>query len=374
MAKIKQDVMNAIRDGLPELIVFDFETSGLNPEGVTKDGDTVTPDVPIQLSAQKYRFEVIDNRIKFELVDEFDKYFKIGRPLDAVITKVTGITDEILEAKGLPEEEVFNLWQEFIGTTETYCGYNSNFDIRFGRKMAERYGKEFEPVFHIDVLKIARDRVPKTDTPSHKLGDISKLYGIEAKFHDSMEDVRATAKLLEIFINEYLEEGETTNTLSLEEQAMLLKPSFVGISYWDGFKGKSRTYFKTTDGDFYVDNNNVGTLKKQKRSDDERTTDVYDMDFISSAIRQKLILAGKHFSELVDANGEEIDKMYYFAHDKPGNKDIERMFAKKTREEFLGEAKKSAFHLVSIKDDENKIFFLSEKDVYFADKIMRFYL
>ena len=53
MAKIKQDVLNAVRDGLPELIVFDFETSGLNPEGVTKDGIAVKPDVPIQLSAQK---------------------------------------------------------------------------------------------------------------------------------------------------------------------------------------------------------------------------------------------------------------------------------------------------------------------------------
>ncbi len=374
MAKIKQDVLNAVRDGLPELLVFDFETSGLNPEGVTKDGIAVTPDVPIQLSAQKYRFEVKDDKIKLELVEEFDKYFKIGRKLDPKVTELTGITDEKLETEGLPEEEVFKLWQKFVGATETYCGYNSSFDIRFGRKMAERYGEEFEPIFHLDVLKMARDRVPKSDTPSHKLGDISKLYGIEAKFHDSMEDVRATAKLLEIFINEYLEEGDTESTLSLMEQAMLLKPNFVGISYWGGFRGMSRTYFKTTDGDFYVDNGKVGEIKKQKRADDERDVDVYDMDFIGSVIRRTLTLAGKKFDELISINGTDIEKMYYFAHDKPGNKDIERMFGKKTRDEFVEEAKKSAFHLTSIDDDENKIFFLSEKDVYFAGIMMKFHL
>ena len=240
--------------------------------------------------------------------------------------------------------------------------------------MAERYGEEFEPVFHLDVLKMARDRVPKTDTPSHKLGDISKLYGIEAKFHDSMEDVRATAKLLEIFINEYLEEGDTGSSLSLMEQAMLLKPNFVGISYWGGFRGMSRTYFKTTEGDFYVDNGKVGEMKKQKRADDERDVDVYDMDFIVSVVKNTLITVGKKLNELVSANGSEIDKMYYFAHDKAGNKDIERMFGKKTRDEFIEEARKSAFHLSSIDEDENKIFFLSEKDVYFASVAMRHYI
>ena len=374
MAKIKQDVLNAVRDGLPELIVFDFETSGLNPEGVTKDGIAVKPDVPIQLSAQKYRFELNDNKIKLDLIEEFDKYFKIDRKLDPIVVELTGITDEKLETEGLLEEEVFKLWQKFAGTTETYCGYNSSFDIRFGRKMAERYGEEFEPVFHLDVLKMARDRVPKTDTPSHKLGDISKLYGIEAKFHDSMEDVRATAKLLEIFINEYLEEGDTGSSLSLMEQAMLLKPNFVGISYWGGFRGMSRTYFKTTEGDFYVDNGKVGEMKKQKRADDERDVDVYDMDFIVSVVKNTLITVGKKLNELVSANGSEIDKMYYFAHDKAGNKDIERMFGKKTRDEFIEEARKSAFHLSSIDEDENKIFFLSEKDVYFASVVMRHYI
>lgn len=374
MSKIKQDVLNAIRDGLPELIVFDFETSGLNPEGVTKDGEPVTPDVPIQLSAQKYRFELNDNKVKLELVEEFDKYFKIGRKLNPVVVELTGITDEKLETEGLPEEEVFKLWQKFVGMTETYCGYNSSFDIRFGRKMAERYGEDFEPIFHLDVLKMARDRVPKADTPSHKLGDISKLYGIEAKFHDSMEDVRATAKLLEIFINEYLEEGETVSSLSLLEQAMLLKPNFVGISYWGGFRGMSRTYFKTTEGDFYVDNGKVGEMKKQKRTDDERDVDVYDMDFIVSVVRNTLVTVGKKLSELISANGSEIDKMYYYAHDKAGNKDIERMFGKKTRDEFVEEAKKSAFHLSSIDEDENKIFFLSERDVYFASVVMRHYI
>lgn len=374
MSKIKQDVLNAIRDGLPELIVFDFETSGLNPEGVTKDGEPVTPDVPIQLSAQKYRFELNDNKVKLELVEEFDKYFKIGRKLNPVVVELTGITDEKLETEGLPEEEVFKFWQKFVGMTETYCGYNSSFDIRFGRKMAERYGEDFEPIFHLDVLKMARDRVPKADTPSHKLGDISKLYGIEAKFHDSMEDVRATAKLLEIFINEYLEEGETVSSLSLLEQAMLLKPNFVGISYWGGFRGMSRTYFKTTEGDFYVDNGKVGEMKKQKRTDDERDVDVYDMDFIVSVVRNTLVTVGKKLSELISANGSEIDKMYYYAHDKAGNKDIERMFGKKTRDEFVEEAKKSAFHLSSIDEDENKIFFLSERDVYFASVVMRHYI
>lgn len=370
---IKNNFLNAINRGAPSFVVFDFETSGLNPEGVSKDGKPVKTDVPIQLSAQKYKFEIVDNKLKLEFLGEFDKYFKIGFDLEPIITELTGITDEKLQTEGLPEAEVYRLWTEFIKDIETFVGYNSGFDIRFGKKMAERYGEEFEPIFHLDVLKMARDRVPKTDTVNYKLGSISELYGISADFHNSLEDVGATAKLFEIFANEYLAEGEE-ETLSLVEKAMLLRPQFTGVSYWPGFKGKSRTYFKTTEGDFYVDNNSVGEIKKQSRAEDKRGVEVYDMDYISSVIRRTLTLAGKKLRELVDENGADIDKMYYFAHDKAGNKDTERMFGKKTRDEFLEIAGESSFHLTSIEDDENKIFFLSEKDIYFASIVMRFHL
>lgn len=198
---------NTIReliDGAEKFVVFDLETTGFNPKSCDKDGEPRTPDVPIQISAIKCCLEVENNNIAIREEEVFDRYININRPLPPEIVDITGITDEFLKEHGDDEKDVYRCWTDFLVDVSFVSGYNSNFDISFVDYMAQRYGGEFEPRTNLDVMKMARHFIPKSYIPNYKLGTVAEFYGVDAKFHNAMEDVRATKELLEIFINQYV--------------------------------------------------------------------------------------------------------------------------------------------------------------------------
>jgi DNA polymerase III epsilon subunit-like protein len=56
------------------------------------------------------------------------KFVNPGRPIPVEITKVTGITDEMVADYGCPEEEVFGDLQGLLGRADFAMAHNAAFD------------------------------------------------------------------------------------------------------------------------------------------------------------------------------------------------------------------------------------------------------
>ena len=238
-----RDTRNALFDAVKNgnnIIVYDLETTGLNPE----------VDRPIQISGMKIRY----NGTVFDVLDTFDHYINPEIPIPAKITEITGINDETVENAPI-EKDLFNEIRAFFGDDFVASGYNiARFDNKFMQNMYKRYGVEFSPISTTDVLEMARDNVNQNETENFKLGTIAALYGVDKglTFHNSMDDVTATERLLCAFYDEYKESYEEDE--GIKSDASKVKIASVSrISFWEGYKGFSRIYVVTNVGEFYFD-------------------------------------------------------------------------------------------------------------------------
>lgn len=188
--KNKESFLSLIEDH-KELIIFDTETNGLK-----KDAKI------IQFSAVKYRID----RFSLQEVDMLDLYINPEEPLPAKIVELTGITDEML-ASAKTEDRAADEIFSFMRSADLWAGYNISFDLSKLAAMAERTGRYYQEDDTIDVLQMARDCIPRNKVTDHKLGTITKYLFPDDhfQFHSAIEDVRATAKCMELFLKQYLE-------------------------------------------------------------------------------------------------------------------------------------------------------------------------
>ena len=102
------------------IIVFDFETSGLDP-----------------LVNKIIEFGAIhlvkdETSRKFVIKEEVDIFVNIGTPLEQVIIDLTNITDDMLQNFGVNEESLFDKINEFYKLDNVlFVAYNLQFDINF---------------------------------------------------------------------------------------------------------------------------------------------------------------------------------------------------------------------------------------------------
>lgn len=175
---------------------FDTETTGLSP---------VDNDI-IEFSAVKYQEE----GGKYREVSRFDIYINPEYEILAEITEITGITTEML--KGCPNSSEA-AWQiaEYLGDSPILIGYNSvSFDEKFVKSLYRKTtGKDFTPSFHLDVLKMAREKCPKP----HKLIDMATRAGVAEglRFHSSIDDALATFAVFEYLLPMYAEPEPAEN-------------------------------------------------------------------------------------------------------------------------------------------------------------------
>jgi len=178
---------------VPEIIVFDTETSGLDP----------AMDRIIQISAIKFNTtEQPDG--SFKEIDRLNLYIKPLLPVSEFIEELTGITNEQLSHEKT-EDELFATIQRFFGDNPAVAAYNSPFDISFMRAMYLRHNTEFSPSFNIDILKCAREILPKSKVVNHKQATVAEYYGMAdgVQFHNSMADTEIAFKLLIKFYGIY---------------------------------------------------------------------------------------------------------------------------------------------------------------------------
>jgi DNA polymerase-3 subunit epsilon len=158
------------------LTIFDFETSGLDPE----------KESVIEMAALKIQKGVV--------VGSFNCFVKHNKPLTPKITELTGITDDDLK-DGFEEDIAFKLLKQFMGNN-IITAHNASFDLQFLHFSRMRLFKQSFANSFIDTLSIARDR----DIFPHKLVNLTERYGLEMDTaHRALADVYGCYYLLQKF-------------------------------------------------------------------------------------------------------------------------------------------------------------------------------
>lgn len=173
-------------------VVFDIETTGLS-----KEREMIT-----EIGAVK-----VENG---KIVDRFSAFVNPGKPIPQEITKLTGITDEMVSTA--PKiQEVLPSFLEFTKDA-ILVAHNASFDMGFIRVAAERYCNiEIENTV-LDTLELARILLPQLN--KHKLNIICEHLNISlVGHHRAVNDAEATAEMFLKFRDMLMEK----NVFTLDE-------------------------------------------------------------------------------------------------------------------------------------------------------------
>lgn len=234
-----QNVWNSTKETLAKrdtLIVFDLETTGLS-----RVNDRI-----IQIAAIRYG---IDKNMNLKEQCIYHQYVNPGTPISDEITKLTGITNELLRDKPT-EDEIFMEVQDFF-EDDIVAGYNiGTFDVKFMQEYYGRQGALYSPIGIVDCITMARNLLTKdVDVENYKLKTVGDYYGLQFNAHSALEDARTTGKLLQIFLKEYLQSEKPATPVP----SISLRPHIIDIRFWEGFRGFSRIYVQTDCGSVYYD-------------------------------------------------------------------------------------------------------------------------
>ena len=159
-----------------ELVVLDFETTGLQP----------ARDRTIEVAATL----MVDHRP----VDTFCRLMHPGFSLPSFITSLTGITDQMLRGQPRPEEVMPSL-QKFVRGLPIVA-HNASFDRAFLQAELARAGLRAESEF-LCTMRLARRVAP--GLPSYRLDALGDALQVRApsarQFHRSLADVNHTVAI-----------------------------------------------------------------------------------------------------------------------------------------------------------------------------------
>lgn len=202
-------------------VVFDIETTGLS-----KETESIT-----EIGAVK----VVDGKI----IDRFSTFVNPERPIPAEITKLTGITNEMV-ADAPVITEILPKFLEFCQDA-VLVAHNANFDTGFIRLNAERKCSIEVKNTVLDTLELSRALLP--DLKKHKLDIICEQLGVSLEgHHRAVNDAEATAEVFLKFIDMLVEKeiykvddinvfsSQTVNYKKLKAyHAIILAKDYVGL-------------------------------------------------------------------------------------------------------------------------------------------------
>lgn len=151
-------------------ILYDIETTGTNH----------LHDNIIEISAIKCE--------NGNIVDEYSKLIAVDKALSKKITSLTGITDELLCAEGIKENEAIQGFFDFAENLPL-VGHNiASFDNYFIKDAAEKMNKSISFGF-VDTLTLARKLLKNLS--SHKLEILSTYFGVSYEgAHRALQDCK----------------------------------------------------------------------------------------------------------------------------------------------------------------------------------------
>lgn len=156
-----------------DYVVLDFETTGLRAGA----------DKIIQVGAIRYF-----NHWKDE---EMDVLINPQRYISPTITRITGISNEMVEEAPTIDEKIEELIV-FIGELPIIA-HNASFDMGFLYALEGLNGVSIPEYTVIDTVKIARQKIK--DTPNHKLTTLTQYLQLEHDAHNAIGDCLATAAI-----------------------------------------------------------------------------------------------------------------------------------------------------------------------------------
>lgn len=181
--------MTALWEQFDRMVVFDTETTGIH---FGKDRIIEIGAVALEKGAETGGMDV------FLRLPE-------GGRLDPLITELTGITEERLEAEGVDDEEAAKAFAGLLEGADRplIAAYNAQFDLNFLFYLLQPCGLAgvLKASRFLDALTVYRDR---RDYP-HKLCDAIAAYGLEDRAvnsHRAIDDARAAVLLLEAMAEE----------------------------------------------------------------------------------------------------------------------------------------------------------------------------
>ncbi len=164
---------NYLRNLPCDYVVVDLETTGLSAKS----------DKIIEIGAVK----VVNNLV----VDKFQELINPNVSLPSVITRITGITDEML-FDAQPIDIVLPRFKEFLGDS-ILIAHNASFDCRFlNNNYIQLFG---EGLCNGVVDTLALSRKVFKEFENHKLQTIIRNLGIEEEtYHRALSDAVMTNK------------------------------------------------------------------------------------------------------------------------------------------------------------------------------------
>ena len=177
-------------------VIFDIETTGLSAIN-----DSIT-----EIGAIK----VEDG----EVIDEFSQLVNPNRPIPEFITKLTGITDEMVKDKPYIDK-VSPEFYDFINGS-VLIAHNASFDIGFIRENFKKVNLELNnPI--LDTLELSRAVFP--NLKNHKLNTLSKHLDINLEnHHRAVDDAKATKdiflKVMDLLKEKGVEDLDEINQLN----------------------------------------------------------------------------------------------------------------------------------------------------------------
>lgn len=172
-------------------IVLDLETTGYNPHF----------DEIIEVACIRYSGS--------EKIDSFHSYVQPTpygddsiHYVDDFITKLTGITDDLLVTA--PKfKDIANELYDYLGDS-VIVGHNVNFDINFlYDNFLKCLGCEFKNDY-LDTMRLSRIALP--DLPHHRLKDLKEYFSIDGVQHRALNDCQITHTVLSKLLD-YIQEN-----------------------------------------------------------------------------------------------------------------------------------------------------------------------
>lgn len=198
------------------LIVFDTETTGLNPDECQI----------IELAALK--IEAVNG--KPEITGQMDEFIKLpeGERLPPNIVELTGITDELLDREGGDPKFAACAFMELLeDVPSTLVAHNAHFDAAFLRGLMKGY--QLPPLKWLDTLTICRDR---TFYP-HRLEAMIERYDLKGvtNSHRAIDDARALYELVKALDNERDDLDKYLNLFGVNPKYKVNGAKIRGVTY-----------------------------------------------------------------------------------------------------------------------------------------------
>ncbi len=144
-----------------------------------------------------------------EVLGEFATLVDPGRPIPRAISRLTGITDQMVA--GSPQiSAVLPMFLEFAGDA-VLVAHNAPFDIGFLRAAAARLGHRLPPERPLCTVKLARRVLPREEAPSVKLSELARILRTTTRpTHRALDDARTTVEVLHTLLGRLGSHGVTT--------------------------------------------------------------------------------------------------------------------------------------------------------------------